>query len=84
MHGRLDCLKYLLGEEAKAPLNFWHYIAYARYYEHPDCENYLLEKGCQEPTDEEYAFVVQHMKEEEEAHERIKEASRRTPAEQQH
>jgi hypothetical protein len=44
----------------------------------------LLEKGCQEPTDEEYAFVVQHMKEEEEAHERIKEASRRTPAEQQH
>jgi hypothetical protein len=82
--GQLDCLKYLLVEEAKAPLNFWTYIAYARYYEHPDCENYLLEKGCQEPTDEEYAFVVQHMKEEEEAHERIKEASRRTPAEQQH
>jgi len=82
--GQLDCLKYLLGEEAKAPLNFWTYIAYARYYEHPDCENYLLEKGCQEPTDEEYAFVVQHMKEEEKAHERIKEAARRTPVEQQH
>ena len=45
--GRLDCLKYLLGEEAKAPLNFWQYVAYARYYEHPDCENYLLEKGAQ-------------------------------------
>ena len=54
MHGRLDCLKYLV-EEAKAPLNNWQYIAYARYYEHTECENYLLEKGCPEPTDEEYA-----------------------------
>ncbi|CAL6306852.1 unnamed protein product [Bathycoccus prasinos] len=58
-YGRLDCLKYLLGEEAKAPLNFWHYIAYARYCEHPDCENYLLEKGCPEPTDEEYAWFIE-------------------------
>ena len=53
-YGRLDCLKYLV-EEAKAPLNHWLYIALARYYEHPECENYLLEKGCPEPTDEEYA-----------------------------
>ncbi|CAL6305570.1 unnamed protein product [Bathycoccus prasinos] len=59
MHGKLDCLKYLLGEEAKAPLNFWQYIAYARYCEHPDCENYLLEKGCPEPTDEEYALFIE-------------------------
>ena len=59
LSGRLDCLKYLLGEEAKAPLNFWQYIAYARYYEHPDCENYLLEKGCPEPTDEEYALFIE-------------------------
>jgi len=44
------------------PLNFWQYIAYARYYEHPDCENYLLEKGCPEPTDEQYADFVQDMK----------------------
>ncbi|CAL6306450.1 unnamed protein product [Bathycoccus prasinos] len=58
MYGKLDCLKYLLGEEAKAPLNFWQYIAYARYYEHPDCENYLLEKGCPEPTDEQYAARI--------------------------
>jgi hypothetical protein len=58
--GQLDCLKYLLGEEAKAPLNFWQYIAYARYYEHPDCENYLLEKGCPEPTDEQYALFVEY------------------------
>ena len=58
-YGRLDCLNYL-GEEVKAPLNFWQYIAYARYYEHPDCENYLLEKGCPEPTDEQYALFVEY------------------------
>ena len=83
IYGQLDCLKYLV-EEAKMPLNDWRDIAFARYREHTECENYLLEKGCPEPTDEQYAFVVQHMKEEEEAHDRIKEAARRTPAEQQH
>ena len=83
IYGQLDCLKYLV-EEAKMPLTYWRYIAFARYREHTECENYLLEKGCPEPTDEQYAFVVQHMKEEEEAHERIKEAARRTPVEQQH
>jgi hypothetical protein len=57
-NGQLDCLKYLLGEEAKAPLNEWLYIAGARYFKHPECENYLLEKGCPEPTDEEYARLV--------------------------
>jgi len=56
--GHLDCLKYLV-EEAKAPLNFWCYIASARYFEHHDCVNYLLEKGCPEPTDEEYAGLVE-------------------------
>ena len=71
IYGQLDCLKYLV-EEAKAPLTCWTYIAYARYYEHTKCEDYLLEKGCPEPTDEEYAFVVQHMKEEEKAHEELK------------
>ena len=55
-YGRLDCLKYLV-EEAKAPLNDWEYIAEARYFKHPECENYLLEKGCPEPTDEQYAFI---------------------------
>ncbi len=58
-YGRLDCLKYLLGEEAKAPLNDWQDIACARYHEHPECENYLREKGCPEPTDEEYARFVE-------------------------
>ena len=53
-YGGLDCLKYLV-EEAKVPLNDRGYIALARYFKHPDCENYLLEKGCPEPTDEEYA-----------------------------
>jgi hypothetical protein len=56
--GQLDCLKYLV-EEAKVPLNYWQHVAYARYDEHPDCENYLLEKGCPEPTDEEYAWFVE-------------------------
>jgi len=60
-YGQLDCLKYLV-EEAKAPLNEWQDIANARYYEQPECENYLLEKGCPEPTDEEYALLVKHTK----------------------
>ncbi|CAL6310201.1 unnamed protein product [Bathycoccus prasinos] len=59
-YGQLDSIKYLV-EEAKAPLD-WRYIAYARYHEHPECVNYLLEKGCPEPTDEEYALFVKHMK----------------------
>ena len=58
MYGRLDCLKYLV-EEAKAPLNEWLYVACARHYEHPECENYLLVKGCPEPTDKEYAAFVE-------------------------
>jgi len=60
--GRLDCLKYLL-EEARAPLDQWFYIASARYKEHPDCENYFLEKGCPEPTDEQYADFIERVKE---------------------
>jgi len=59
--GQLDCLKYFV-EEAKVPLNFWRYVACARYYEHPECENYLLEKGCPEPSDEQYADFVEEMK----------------------
>ena len=57
--GQLDCIKYLV-EEAKAPLNDWEDIAFARYYEQPECENYMLEKGCPEPTDEEYAEFVEN------------------------
>jgi len=56
--GHLNCLQYLV-EEAKVPLNFWQYIAFARYKEHTDCVNYLREKGCPEPTDEEYALFVE-------------------------
>jgi hypothetical protein len=52
--GHFDCLKYLV-EEARAPLNDWEDIANARYKEHTDCLYYLLEKGCPEPTDEQYA-----------------------------
>ena len=62
--GHLDCIKYLV-EEAKVPLNDWRDIAWARYNEHPECENYLLEKGCPEPTDEEYAWIVQQIEERE-------------------
>ena len=57
-YGRLDCLQYLV-EEAKAPLNNLEGIANARYFEQRECVNYLLEKGCPEPTDEEYAWIVE-------------------------
>ena len=60
-YGRLDCLQYLV-EEAKAPLNYWKHVAYARYKEHHDCVNYLLEKECPEPTDEQYAKFVEDRK----------------------
>ena len=53
-YGHLDFLNYLV-EEAKTPLNKWVHIACARYYERPDCVNYLLAKGSPEPTDEQYA-----------------------------
>ena len=46
-------------EEAKAPGNDWEYIAEARYFKHPECENYLLEQGCPEPTDEQYVQYEQ-------------------------
>ena len=62
--GQLDCLKYLV-EEAKTPLNDWEDIAFARYHEQPDCVNYLLEKGCPEPTDEQYAAFIDMEKEKE-------------------
>ena len=65
LYGRLDCLKYLV-EEAKVPLNDWQYIASARYYEQRECKNYLLEKECREPADEEYADFVEDMEELEE------------------
>jgi len=52
-NGHLDCIRYLV-EEAKAPLDKWKYIAFARYFEQPECLHYLREKGCPEPTDAEY------------------------------
>jgi hypothetical protein len=55
-----------LVEEAKVPLKDWQHIACARYFEHTERENYLLEKGCPEPTDEQYAWFV------EEAQKRLK------------
>ena len=61
MYGQLDCLKYLV-EEAKVPLHDWRYIASARYYEHTDCLNYFLEKGCPEPTDEQYATFAESLR----------------------
>ncbi|CAL6360687.1 unnamed protein product [Bathycoccus prasinos] len=57
-HGQLDCLQYFV-EEAKVPLTHMVWVAYARYNEHPECENYLLVKGCPEPTDEQYAIIVE-------------------------
>jgi len=60
--GHLDCVKYLV-EEAKVPVDDWRHIAFARYFEHTECLHYLREKGCTEPTDEEYAAYVEGMKE---------------------
>ena len=57
--GQLDCIKYLL-EVARAPLDQWGYIASARYDEHTECVKYLQEKGCPEPTDEQYAWFVEN------------------------
>jgi hypothetical protein len=60
--GYLDCLEYLV-EEAKAPLDDWRHIAHARYFEHTECLHYLREKGCPEPTDEQYAAYAERSKE---------------------
>jgi hypothetical protein len=59
MNGRLDRLKYMI-EEVKVPLDDWQHVAFARYFEHPECVHYLREKGCPELTDEEYARVVNY------------------------
>ena len=56
-YGQLDSIKYLV-EEAKASLIDWRHIAITRYHEHTECVNYLQEKGCPEPTDEEYAQTI--------------------------
>jgi len=60
--GHLDCLKYLV-EEAKTPLDHWLPVAHARYFEHTECLHYLREKGCPEPTDEQYAAYAEGLKE---------------------
>jgi hypothetical protein len=58
--GHLDCVKYLV-EEAKAPLNNVDFVSAARFGEHYECENYLLEKGAAEPTDQEYEDCVRRI-----------------------
>ena len=55
--GELITLKYLV-EEAKAPLDNVNFVSAARFREHYECENYLLEKGAAEPTDQEYEDYV--------------------------
>jgi len=57
MKGHHDCLKYML-EEAKTRLDDWRHIAHARLYEQPEFLHYLREKGCPEPTDDQYSFMV--------------------------
>ena len=59
--GNLTCLKYLV-EEAKVPLDHWLYTA-ARFEQQTECLHYLREKGCPEPTDEEYAVCAGRLKE---------------------
>jgi len=67
MDGNLDCLEHMIDEAKKIPreiLYDWHHIAHARYYGHAECLNYLREKGCPEPTDQEYAEFVKLAKKE--------------------
>ena len=61
-YGQLDCLKYLV-EEAKVPLDNWDSHRLRSLQRAPDCLNYLLEKGCPEPTDEEYARFAKSQRE---------------------
>jgi hypothetical protein len=58
--GELITLKYLV-EEAKAPLDNVNFVSAARFTEHYECENYLLEKGAAEPTDQQYEDYVPFM-----------------------
>ena len=67
-YGGLESLKYFV-EAAKVPLHDWQHIARARYEAHPECENDSLEKGCPEPSDEDYAFFVEKVRLEEEREE---------------
>jgi hypothetical protein len=60
--GKLICLKYLV-EEVKAPFNNVDFVSAARFEEHYECENYLLEKGVPEPTDREYKDYVRFVTE---------------------
>ena len=55
--GELITLKYLV-EEAKAPLDYVEFVSAARFTEHYECENYLLERGAAEPTDQQYEDYV--------------------------
>ena len=66
MYGQLDCLKYLV-EEARAPLTTGE-TSLARYNGHTECENYLLEKGSPEPTDEQYATFAEGLRARESRH----------------
>ena len=59
-YGQLDCLQYLI-EEARITLNDWRYITFARYKERHECLHYLQEKGCPEPTDEQYDWFVENV-----------------------
>jgi len=60
--GKLINLKYLV-EEVKAPFNNVDFVSAARFREHYECENYLLEKGVPEPTDREYKDYVRFVTE---------------------
>ena len=61
MCGRLNCLKYMV-EEAEILVNHSRLIDFARYFKRTECLHYLREKGCPEPTDEEYAQFAETIK----------------------
>jgi len=59
-YGKLINLKYLV-EVVKVPLNRPDFVCTARIKEHYECENYLLEKGAPEPTEQDYEDFVRYI-----------------------
>jgi len=63
-HGHLDCVKYFVETpNINEGLRGWRAIARARYFERHEVLNYLREKDFPEPTNDEYAEIVEALEE---------------------
>jgi len=59
--GTLYCLRFLFDEVKPSRETEKTLTASVRYHKRHECLHYLREKGCVEPTDEEYAYSVEQM-----------------------